>query len=364
MVNGKAEFYQPQLDGLRFLAALLVFIHHAPPLPYLHELKSYGWIGVDLFLAISAFLLTRLLCIEWRSTGSISLTHFFIRRSLRIWPLFFFYATALCGFALVQGTNDVQEVFTWWLSFVSFSNNILTAVSGYSPIPYTAHLWTIALEEQAYLVLPVFLVAYLSTGGSHKSLILGALAVIFVLILTRSTISLAQVAHPFIWVLPLRADPFILGAVLAILFEKRDAPNPFWPLCAGLALLFGATFFESVDKPGSYQIIGYSVVALGCTLIVLAMQSQSRLTRFLSLSGFRYLGKISFGIYIYHMLCIAIGSNLVIAAGIESGGWYNLTTWSVSLVLTIALSAASYRYFESSFLRLKTRYSTITSRPV
>lgn len=115
------------------MAALLGFIHPAPRVPLPGPLRSSGWIGVDLFLAIRAFLLTRLLCLEWQSTGTINLRDLFIRRVLRIWPLFFCYAGAMCIWALMKGNPEAETIFAWGSSFMTFSNTLLSAIRGHSP---------------------------------------------------------------------------------------------------------------------------------------------------------------------------------------------------------------------------------------
>jgi peptidoglycan/LPS O-acetylase OafA/YrhL len=361
-LNDRLSFYSPQLDGLRFAAALLVFIHHSPRLPLLGPLKIFGWIGVDLFLAISAFLLTRLLCLEWRSTGTISLRDFFIRRALRIWPLFFCYAGAMCIWALMKGNLEVETIFAWWLSFMTFSNNLLSATQGHSPIPYTAHLWTIALEEQAYIILPLVLLTFLASRGTIKSLFLVALGMILLLILTRTAFVLVGAEHPFIWVLPLRADPFILGAVAAIVTEGRTITKPRLVLFLGALLMASVVLFPAIDEPGIFQVFGYTIIAVGCTAVVVAVQAPSLTASLLSWTPLRYLGKISFGIYIYHLFCIAIAHKVIDTTQISGANFENIVVSIVGFALTICVAAISYQVFEKPFLKVKSRFTKVNSR--
>ena len=110
MAPSKPRFYVPQLDGLRFVAFLLVFVHHGPHLsalfaavPFiaraLEFLEHFGWFGVDLFLVLSAYLITSLLLIEYARHHDISLRGFYLRRILRIWPLY--YLMTCIGFFLL-----------------------------------------------------------------------------------------------------------------------------------------------------------------------------------------------------------------------------------------------------------------------
>ena len=200
-----SRFYSPQLDGLRFCAALAVFIHHTPAIPFLGGIKAQGWVGVDLFLCISAFLITRLILIEHERTGAFSLKSFYIRRALRIWPLYFGFVTAALVLTLLYRSMPVPDAFGWWASHLTFSANLFTAMYGYGQqLMFTSHLWTISLEEQAYLVLPLVLTLYLAAKPSRNRVLALAFAALLSLAVARAA-SLSM-PHPFVWVSPLRAD--------------------------------------------------------------------------------------------------------------------------------------------------------------
>ena len=361
-MDRKLSFYSPQLDVLRFMAALLVFFHHAPSIPMLEPLKTFGWVGVDLFLVISAFLLTRLLSLEWKSTGTISLKDFFIRRALRIWPLFFCYASAMCGWALLKGDIEAETILAWWLSFITFSNNLLSAVEGYSPVPYTGHLWTIALEEQAYIALPIILLLLMNSHVSLKNIFLLAFGAILLLIAIRTVFVLVGTKHPFIWVLPLRADPFILGGVAAIFMEHKTISRPYIIFFLGTLLMASVALFPAVNVPGSFQIIGYTILAFGCTAVVVSVQASIFMKSFFSWQFLRYAGKISFGIYIYHIFCIAAARKLLSLVQTGDTEFKEIAVWCVGFTLTIIASVISYEILEKPFLKIKHRYTKVNSR--
>lgn len=358
------RYYAPEIDGLRFCAALLVFFHHAPALPRLSVFREYGWVGVDLFLAISAFLLTRLLHLEWQANREIKLGAFFIRRSLRIWPLFFGYVTVMTVLALFRNDTDLGTAFAWWFSFISFTNNLLTALQGYSPIPFTDHLWTIALEEQAYAILPFVLAVFFASGRNYITFAWGAATLIGMLILARIAFLLAGAPHPFIWVLPLRADPFIIGVVLALVLNSRQVKHPYLFLFGGAALISTVALFPSINEAGAFQIFGYTITATGCVLVITGTQVKTKFSALLSIAPLRYLGKISYGFYVYHILCIKISHVLVPHLGLQNAVLIDLTIWLGALALTIALSMMSYAVFEKPFLHLKQKYSLVASRPL
>lgn len=288
------RFYSPQIDGLRFIAALSVFIHHAPALPGLGTIKLYGWVGVDLFLAISAYLITRLILIEADANGTFSLRRFYIRRALRIWPLYLGFVSAMCVLTLLLNRLPADQVAAWWLSHLSFTGNVMTAINGYGGQPlFTSHLWTVSLEEQAYLILPLALSALVARIVSTRFVVGLTLAVICVLILSRLAFVLADTAHPFIWTLPLRADSFVLGSAAAIAVHRGALVPKRSMMLVGAVLIGSVGLFSSIDEPGSYQIIGYSVIALGSVLLVVGAQGEGMDRSPLAWRPMQYLGKIS-----------------------------------------------------------------------
>lgn len=349
-----SRFYAPQLDGLRFCAALLVLFNHGPRVPGLGFFKDYGGLGVDLFLAISAFLITRLLVLEHERTGDIRLKSFYIRRALRIWPLYFTYVAAACLLTLLLGRLPWDQVIGWWLSHLSLSHNLLTAFKGWDGQPlFTNHLWTISLEEQAYLVIPVLVT--LAVGRNPAWLLRIAIGILCALIVARLAFTLIRVPFPAIWVLPLRGDAFLFGGLAGLLWGKfRAGP---WMLPVGVALFATASFFPPADHPSLFQVFGYTFVALGCALIVVGAVSLEG--GFLASRPMRYLGKTSYGFYVFHLLALDLAIGRVRDLGANE-------VWAVPLAALIAVIMAgmSYRWLETPFLRLKRRFELVQSRPI
>lgn len=348
------RFYAPELDGLRFVAALLVFVHHLPPIPYLEIVKNYGWAGVDLFLTLSAFLITRLIIIEYEANGSFDIQSFFIRRALRIWPLLFCYVTLLSLYAVLAGAVGGQVGLAWWLGHVSFTNNVMTAIHGFSPVPYTAHLWTISLEEQAYVVMPLLILAFLVTGANRTKAIWLSVAAIAVMMVARTALVLLDTPHPVISVLPIRGDAFIAGALGAIIFRK-PVQSAISALAIGGLSLIAILVFRNIDVAGPGQIVGYSLIAFGCISIVLGVQAYPPAKSLLSNRVIGYLGKISYGIYVYHLIAIDVADRLGLGA---------YATAVIGLALAVAIAALSYSVLERPFLVLKERFARVESRPV
>ena len=234
------RLYWPQLDGLRFFAALLVIIHHAPSPPGLPRiLREIGWAGVDLFLVLSAYLLARLLREEIETTSEIRLGKYFARRVLRIWPLYLGFVTAALGLKIYTGSFNAQWLGVW-LSHLTFFNNFVTAWFGYgASLPYTQQLWTISLEEQFYFVIPFVLPALMNQPTRRIGVLV--IASLCFLLLARFACVLMAMKHPFMWTTPLRGDAFVLGVGFALgafdrLYHSVGGNSLF---VSGLLLLLG-----------------------------------------------------------------------------------------------------------------------------
>jgi peptidoglycan/LPS O-acetylase OafA/YrhL len=254
--DSKVErFYFPELVGLRFLAFLLVFFHHHPllaKLPYVWIINQYGWIGVDLFFVLSAYLFTRLLIAECNKKGSISFPKFYIRRIFRIWPIYFL----IIGIQLLllnQPINHYEGIRI--IGMLTFCDNIMTAIMGYNPLPFLGHLWSITYEEQFYIFIPI--VILLLFRSSHKI----RLITFFIIFLLFSFIRLVYIArnvpHPAIWTLPVtHFESILLGIVIGFggfnfLIKKIN------PLIIGF---FGVFFFLLLYRLPNIYVNSYKLI--------------------------------------------------------------------------------------------------------
>jgi peptidoglycan/LPS O-acetylase OafA/YrhL len=333
------RFHRPELDVLRFGAFFLVFLHHALP----HAASEYprwgtilaaigraGALGVDLFFTLSAFLITELLLRERRATGSIDIRAFYARRVLRIWPLYFFALLVLAP--LIDGMPSGHLT-----AFLLLGGNWACAWWGY-PASAFALLWSVSIEEQFYLAWP-----WIARWRGNLGLVL--LAMLATAWVTRLWLAIAGSAHPAVWCNTLaRLDPIALGAMLAWLLRSRP---PGAPARIRVKLIGGGAFaLLAAGAPGEHAgwhaLWTYPLAAFACVLIlygVLCSQLRSPVLE--------YLGKISFGLYVFH----AAALHLVPFA-------------PAALLLTIAAAAVSYRFLESPFLRWKQRLARVGSRPV
>lgn len=317
-------------------------------------MQSYGWIGVDLFFSISAFLFFHLLSAEMLKQGSISISNFCRRRALRIAPLLWTFVIIMVVFfsaynmpSLVRGLGSMLGM-----------DNVLAWISGYNTsVPYTAHLWTISFEAQIYLFIPFAFLAYENYGKRAfiKSLIF---------LCAFSFVALSGAGHPVVWVSPfLRPEAVLLGIALAI---NPPSWNPILSVVGTICALAFIKVLPSVDTMYG-SIFVYPFTAIAASLIVDAALRIDFLAKCLSWTPIRFVGKISFGMYVFHLLTLGWTQSLLSHLGVlELPAKTTLSSifWvCTSLAFCLALSIVSYYLLELPFLRMKARrYSAVEGR--
>jgi peptidoglycan/LPS O-acetylase OafA/YrhL len=346
----------PAVDGLRFLGFFLVYCrHYSRPAPstFLYEI---GWTGVQLFFLISGFLLTRLLVKELQQHHKINIAKYFIRRILRIWPLYFFYLT---GITLVSIFVFHKINYPRLLGNIFFYDNLNTALYGYTPNWSAAPLWSISLEEQYYLVLP-FVIPFLYR--LQKKLLVVLLATGFILlILSRLLLIQKDIAHPFIAVLPFSGDCFLAGIVLGlgIADDHLKKINSWVGLSCGLVFLSLMYFIPPRQVISYNQLYLYPLLTLGLLLIffLVVYNDKGFPNKLFNNRYIAYAGKISFGLYLFHdpvIYCL----NKVLE---NSDLWLKQTGFLIGLIISFLLATLSYELFEKRILRLKHKFSVVPS---
>jgi peptidoglycan/LPS O-acetylase OafA/YrhL len=227
-------------------------------------------------------------------------------------------------------------------------------------VPFSPHLWTLSYEFQIYLVIPLAFLVYQVLGTKKFVWLLAALWV--VALGARLAFVLLQIKHPAIWVTPfLRPESTLLGMVIALGALNRASGI----VIAGLAAAgIGAMMLmPNVNMIGASTMLIYPIAAVICGGALWATVNNKTISRLLSRRWLVFLGKISFGLYVFHFYAMWLTDSVFTHLPSLYPLAY-LSRIAVALAITVGLSAASYFLFERYFLRLKTRFSAIENRPI
>lgn len=385
------RFYRPELDVLRFFAFLSVFLYHGLPAfdvsrhtgfvarlaLYETRVRDAGSFGVCLFFVLSSYLITELLLKEQRRTGSVHVRSFYVRRILRIWPLYFAFLAfgLLLSFFIKDYWLEAKAI----IAFLFLAGNwYVSGRMAYLSDNPIWPLWSVSVEEQFYLLWP-----WIAKLGGERWI--RRLSFILVPVSFATLYWLAR-GGPYS-AITARSNSvvqflfFALGALLALTLRGRvldlRLTTRIAMLVSAAACWLASNFVFHVDFVGAipspaWWVIGYAFIALGCLLFV---------TGFLGASSawfpkpLVYLGKISYGLYVFHLFSLNIFGPLLWPseqhrASLQTPfGMVLLTLWSFVILLialagTIAMAALSYRFLERPFLNFKERFTFIRSRSV
>ncbi|WP_428408522.1 acyltransferase family protein [Hyphococcus sp.] len=351
----QARKYFPGLDGLRALAIVAVVWHHSARPDFL-PMFARGFAGVDLFFVLSGFLIVTLLLREKAKNGRISLRNFWARRFLRLMPAYYLLLFAMLGVYLVFKPDDpdtarLAEGFPIYALYLSNwihpgANNL-------------GITWSLATEEQFYVVWPLVEAFFAPVAAA---------AFWFVALIVNQLINFG-VLDPAIdasfgegfagsrEILDSTFTPILLGVGLAHLLHreksyalvKRLAGFKYAPLVfmGALLVLFN---IPAADISGAFRLVMHILMSLWIASIVLAPASKT--TALLDWRPVAFIGAISYGMYLYHMWCVYAAQILIGKLGL-SNLWFE---FPLALAGTIAISAASFYFYEKPFLNLRKRF--------
>lgn len=336
------------LDGLRAISVLAVVWHHShAPIPGL-PISGNGFLGVDVFFVLSGFLISMLLLQERHATGAISLRNFYARRTLRIFPLYYAVIVVLGCYLLWKGSAEGREQFLEGLPFLATYTSNWVHVGG--PMAIT---WSLSTEEQFYLLWPPLLALL---GRRSVVLLLFLLGVSEAVNFGLADAWLARVGMPYESreILQCTFTPIILGVMLAFLLEDSANRATLRRICAWpvLMLIIAALLLvaNTADLRGAPRLAFHILTAV--LLGGIAVRQESPVTRALEWRPLAYIGVISYGIYLLHMIGLDVGRRIVDKAGLPVAPML----FPFGLAVTIMIAAASYRYFESPLLALRSRF--------
>jgi peptidoglycan/LPS O-acetylase OafA/YrhL len=355
------------LDALRGVAILDVMLYHFtggykgnnPALRIWSSIVDSGWMGVDLFFVLSGFLITGILfdaaCNENRARN------FYARRALRIFPVFY---GVLLGFLLLTPVLHLHWTAGHLLLFLFLSNMtgiLAPGLGAVHPWINLGHLWSLAVEEQFYMLWP-FVVWWIR---DRKKLLWIILAVLIAGPILRGIFLWDGVdAGTISRLLITRADSLLFGGAAALMArgaeaERIPATQIFFLSAAALTILLVLAHGPVASSPW-ITTIGYSIIAAcSASLVFLAQQGSSGLSRVLDYRFFRFFGRYSYGLYIYHGIYFVYLRHLAgsIQKVVDSSALAQALDATFGFGLSIALAMLSYHYFEAPILRAKSRFT-------
>jgi peptidoglycan/LPS O-acetylase OafA/YrhL len=349
--------YLPALDGLRALAALLVIFYH---FQIGRKVGHWGNLGVEMFFTLSGFLITWLLLREQEQHGAINLGQFYIRRSLRIFPAFYIFGLLSLGLLLLNGLEVRWAAFLAAFFYVS---NIYDAL-GYPYQRFLGHTWSLAVEEQFYLLWPLMLLMLLLCRRNTRYMTNVLIAIIGSVWGYRAWLVLTLGAsRDFLYACPhMRWDQLMTGCLLAVLL-KREACSGLWRrLCScsllpvlTLILLGTSAYLQVISEYTYTYLVGFAIdPVLTAILIVQLMCLHNRVPwRWLNWRSVQYLGQISYSLYLYHVLLMPAAVHTLLARYVR---WWQLE-FVVKLGITILLASASFWLVERPCLKLKRTFA-------
>ncbi len=368
--------YFPGLNGLRFIAAMLVIISHVEEMKqYFHydnirdhpAIYNMGSTAVTFFFVLSGFLITYLLLVEKQQKGYIALKDFYLKRVVRIWPLY--YIVTLLGLFILPHVHSLDiptelsaqgDNFTLKASLLLFILPNVVFANGIS-MPYMVQTWSIGVEEQFYIIWPLVILY-------SRKYVKGILATIFIYIgivflihigMRFTDSSFLQVLLRFVKLT--RIDCMAIGGLGAyVLFEQKQRILRliYHPVTEAFAWMGSLLVFAQLIRFPAFTQEIYSVLFL---LIILNAASNSRTlsVHLLENKVFNYLGKISYGLYMYHFMII--GLSLAILRPLANAGhlgWSgNISLYGLTFLLTIGVSALSFATIEQKVMSLRVRIS-------
>lgn len=374
------RLYLPELDGLRFLAFLLVFLFHLGGRnenvaalvgrTSARAFRENGWVGVQLFFILSGYLIVTLLLREEAAFGRVDLRAFWIRRILRIWPLFYLtVAIAFLVIPAVQGGfadggafQNLRRHFSWFLLFLG---NWSMAIQGPVTLDSQSILWSVCVEEQFYIIVPLLIA--LVPGVARIPTVL---ALMVVALGCRAWLAYGAANQLMLQYNTLaQFDTLLSGVLLALVLgteprshlrTARVLRGLQWPIYA-LALWVFTRSNLGHGEPWRRVWDFVAIWGVGVGIVAVAVIVPGWLRAGLSFPGLVRLGRISYGLYMYH----EIGFWLRDGFG-RLVGWFpfqDILLPVLALGITVGLASVSYDHFESRFLRLKRRWTRVPSRP-
>jgi peptidoglycan/LPS O-acetylase OafA/YrhL len=334
--------YKPALDGLRACAVMPVLLFHSSVPGF-----GWGWIGVDLFFVLSGYLITATLLKEHIETGRIAFGSFYRRRALRLFPALAlmcggFAASAAAFFPQIDWPREVLPVALYYANWTRAADLLMPF--------YLGHTWSLAIEEQFYLVWPLLLCGILLLGRRPLHIIV---VLIVAIACWRIALYVAGATPQRLYNgSDTRADALLIGAALAVMPNARP---PAWLWLPATAVIVGLPARFNWDT-GVMVVAGFAAVSLSSAILLACTLSNVALARAIAAAPLVWIGKRSYGLYLYHFPIMVIARQQ-----------FHVTAWPAVATATIGgtfvAAALSYRFVEKPFLDRRYASAAPRARP-
>lgn len=381
----KQSIFFPNLDGLRFICFLMVFLFHSYKTLFANVpgaestvgfLFQHGELGVNFFFVLSGFLITFLLIREREFTGTIHIGNFYLRRILRIWPLF--YLCVFIGFVIWpylktfigEAVDETSNPLYYLLLVNNFDYIHQQSISAqlFPDALILIVLWSVAVEEQFYLSWPILL---RFIGKSLYPTLFLAIIAITLWFRSRYAFAPEEDLHARA-VLKFHTLAVIgdmaVGALMAYNCSREGwlyrwvKRMPRYQMAILYAAVFGILLFHHfLFTEGFMMVPERLIIAIIFGLVILEQNyAEKSFYKFSSFTRISKLGTYTYGLYCYHFLVISLMSKFFSKLGWSDSSFAHATIYSLlSLTFVIILSIVSYRFFEKPFLKLKDRFAFI-----
>jgi peptidoglycan/LPS O-acetylase OafA/YrhL len=338
--------YIPELDGLRGIAIAVVLLYHCHSKlesSHLDVVAKWGWIGVNLFFVLSGFLITGIIA-DSRDDPRF-FRNFYARRGLRIWPVYFLLLALnffIVPFVFGNFWWALYEVRSApWAHYIFFIQNLLFAA-----MPGTlGPTWSLAIEEQFYVFW-----APIARFAKNATL----LPLLIAVLLASPFVRLANTGYLTKVHTLTHLDGLAVGSLIALSLRMFDFDRKIWKRVAIAGVTLGVAGAVNMQFRGSVLTDTLLALGFGGMLVagLLATGRKSLYSRILTLRPLKYLGTISYGLYLIHILCFVVIGALDLKM-VKYGVWGDLAVVAVRIVLSISVASLLWHGFERPILRLK-----------
>jgi peptidoglycan/LPS O-acetylase OafA/YrhL len=350
----------PALDGLRGIAIIAVmFFHLGAITPLIAPFTKGASLGVQLFFVLSGFLITSILLKEHGRTGRIDLKNFYMRRTLRLVPAFWFYLIFVFIFgryilppdlvaAHYEGTHFLSAFLYYHNWDYFFSQQSLVLIK---------HSWSLAIEEQFYIFWSLALWFAVRFKAGRPLTLIATVFLIWLVIVQRAVRAGAGESPERLYFgTDTRVDALLIGSLAAFVYMWKIVPlkvflsRGFSLLALGAGFVLTAVFSFNNHWQQEFYISALPIFAIAAAVVALWFVTREKSLAHLIIENrpLRYIGEISYGLYLWNNVSILLAENLFESA---------LPQFSFAVLLNISIAAVTYHKIEKFFLKMKSRYS-------